>query len=216
MNRLPLVALTLILAGASTRAQDKKASGALTGDQKAVDALVRDTVERVMAVLKTKETAQADKKDQVIKIIDPIIDMSLMAKLTLGRNHWPKLDEKQRKEFTDLFKEQLKTSYFEKLDLLTDEKVEYNEPVEKDKKFQMLTYILSKGQRVGMAYKLYKDKDAWKVYDLEIEGVSIVKSYGSQYEEFLRDNPFGALLKKMRQKIDEDKAAGKAKKEQKK
>lgn len=215
MNRLLLIPLTLVLSAASTRAQDKKAP-ALTADQKAVDAVVRDTVERVMAVLKAKDVPQADKKDRVIKIIDPIIDMSLMAKLTLGRNHWPKLDEKQKKQFTDLFKEQLKTSYFEKLDLLTDERVEYDEPVEKDKKFQMLTYILSKGQRIGMAYKLYKDKDAWKVYDLEIEGVSIVKSYGSQYEEFLRDNPFEALIKKMQQKIDDDKNAGRAKKEQEK
>jgi phospholipid transport system substrate-binding protein len=206
MNKLLIVPLTLALAAPS----------ALVGDQKAVDALVRDTVDRVMAVLKTKELSHADKKDQVIKIVDPVIDMSLMAKLTLGRSRWPKLDEKQRKQFTDLFKEQLKASYFEKLDLLTDEKVEYGEPVEKDKKFQMLTYILSKGQRIGMAYKVYKDKDAWKVYDLEIEGVSIVKSYGSQYDEFLRDNPFEALLKKMQQKIDEDKAAGKARKEKKK
>lgn len=216
MKKLLLIPLTLVLAGASTRAQEKKGSGAPAADQKAVDAVVRDTVERVMAVLKAKDIPQADKKERVIKIVDPLIDMSLMAKLTLGRSHWPKLDERQRKQFTDLFKEQLKTSYFEKLDLLTDEKVEYNEPAEKDKKFLMLTYILSKGQRIGMAYKLYKDKDAWKVYDLEIEGVSIVKSYGSQYEEFLRDNPFEALLKKMQQKIDDDKKAAKESKERNK
>ena len=212
MEKLLIIPLALILAGSSAGAEDKRAGRVLTGDQKAVDALIRDAVEQVMGVLKSKELSQADKKDRVIMIIDPIIDMSLMAKLTLGRSHWPKLDEKQRKLFTGIFKEQLKTSYFEKLDLLTDEKIEYNEPVEKDKKFQMLTVILSKGQRIGMAYKLYKDKDAWKVYDIEIEGVSIVKSYGSQYDEFLRDNSFDALIKKMQRKIDEDKNLDKAKK----
>ena len=212
MEKLLIIPLALILAGSSAGAEDKRADRVLTGDQKAVDALIRDMVEQVLAALKDKELSQADKKDRVIKIVDPILDMSLMAKLTLGRSHWPKLDEKQRKLFTGIFKEQLKTSYFEKLDLLTDEKVEYDAPVEKDKKFQMLTVILSKGQRIGMAYKLYKDKDAWKVYDIEIEGVSIVKSYGSQYDEFLRDNSFDALIKKMQRKIDEDKNLDKAKK----
>ena len=113
-----------------------------------------------------------------------------------------------------LYVKTLQDSYFDKMDLLTDETVEFDPPQRMDKKFQMLTHIVSKGQRIEMAYKLYKDKDAWKVYDLVIEGVSIVKSYGSQYDEFLRDKDVEALLKKMKDKIEEDKRAGEDKKTQ--
>lgn len=169
-------------------------------DKKAVDQLIRKTGEEVLTVLRSKGLAKEAKKKKVLDIVESLLDFDLMAKLTLGRKHWPGLDKGKRKRFTALFKEQLQRSYFDKVDLFTDEVVEYAEPKRiQDRKYRMVTYIVSKGQRIELVYKLYPKGKGWKIYDLEIEGVSIVKSYGSQYGDFLESHSFDELLKKMRE-----------------
>lgn len=168
-------------------------------DLKPVRTLVETSVDQVMAILKDKAVAREDKKKKVMAVGEVLFDMPLMSKLVLGREHWPKFDAKQQKEFTDLFVKQLQDSYFEKVDLLTDETVEFKDPVlQKDGKVQMLTHILSKNERYEMIYKLYHKAGAWKAYDVEIEGISLVKAYGAQYDEFLRKSAPADLLKKLR------------------
>lgn len=187
--------------------EPKARDAAKADDKKVVFDLIRSVGEQVLEVLGNDELRQDVKKDKVMEVMDPLLDLPLMAKLTLGRKHWSKLDKKQRKRFSDLFAEQIRTSYFEKLVLFTDETIEYGEPVPKKKKFHMLTYILSKDQRIEVTYKLYRKKQSWKIYDLEVAGVSMVRSYGSQYNEFLRDNTFAALLERMRKNLRSAKKA---------
>lgn len=166
-----------------------------------VATLVRTTVDRVLAVLTDKKLSREDKRNEVMKAIEPVVDFRLMAKLTLGRKHWPKLGVEQRESFTKLLVDTLKASYFKKIDLFSEGVVEFEEPVAKKTKFHVLTYIVSKGERVEVAYKLYQRAGAWKIYDFEIEGVSIVRSYGSQYDDFLREGSVEELLAKIRGKI---------------
>lgn len=182
-------------------------------DKKAVDALIRKTGEEVLGVLRSKGLAKEAKKKKVLEIVEPLLDYELMAKLTLGRKHWPKLEEGKRKQFRALFKEELQRSYFNKVDLFTDETVEYGQPeLIQDKKYRMASYIISKGQRIELVYKVYHNGKEWKIYDLELEGVSIVKSYGSQYGDFLQDKKFDALLEKMKEKIQDSETPSKEKK----
>ena len=178
---------------------------ATDAEEKVVLAVVRNAVDEVLSVLKEKELSLKEKRKRVTEIMDPLVDFKLMAKLSLGRKQWTKIEPKQRESFTELFVETLRWLYFEKLDLFTDEIVEFEKPVAKRTKFYVLTYILSKGERIKVLYKLYQKKGTWKVYDFEIEGVSIVKSYGSQYSEFLREGSFEQLLAKMRDKIEASK-----------
>lgn len=195
MNKLIVTTLSLFVLAAPADAAD---------DKKAVAALVRQAVNEVLTVLKNKEFSPEDKRKKVSAIVDRLIDFRLMAKLSLGRKHWSNLKPSERESFTKLFVETLRRSYFEKIDLFTDETVEFEEPVAKKTQFYLLTHILSKGERIKVGYKLYKDKkkDAWKAYDVEIEGVSMVKSYRSQYRDFLRESSFKQLLAKMREKIE--------------
>jgi phospholipid transport system substrate-binding protein len=172
-------------------------------NKKAVATLIQTTVEKVLKVLGDKKTSRSTKRERTIKTIEPVIDFQLMAKLTLGRRHWPKFSTKQRETFTDLLVETLKVSYFEKLVLFTDEVVEYEDPVARGNKFEVVTYIVSKGERTVVVYKLYQRAGAWRVYDFEIEGVSIVRSYGSQHNDFLREKSVEKLLEVMKKKVDE-------------
>ncbi|MFA5138419.1 MAG: ABC transporter substrate-binding protein [Elusimicrobiota bacterium] len=191
MKRLPIV-LTLLLSVCGPAAAD---------DAKEIRALMERSVNSVLDALRDKGLEREAKKKKVMEVVDPLFDFRLMAKLVLGRAHWPKFDKGQQEEFTSLFVKQLRDSYFEKVELLTDEKVEFSAPEAlKDGKYQMLTHILSKGERYKLLYKLYEREKAWKVYDVEIDGISLVRSYGGQYDQFLQTGTPAELLKKMREK----------------
>jgi phospholipid transport system substrate-binding protein len=196
MSKLIVTTLSLFVLAAPARAAD---SGS---DKKAVAAVIRTAVDKVLTTLKNQKLSRADKRKRVAAITDPIIDFRLMAMLSLGRKRWSKLEPGQRKSFTGLFIQTLRESYFEKIDLFTEETVEFVEPVANGTKFYVLTYILSKGERIKVAYRLYRKKGSWTVFDFEIEGVSVVKSYGSQYADFLREGSFEQLLVRMREKIE--------------
>ncbi len=170
------------------------------GDLQQVSKLVETSVSSILTTLQDKKLDKKAQKKKVMTVIEPLFDLPLMAKLVLGKKNWPKFDKKQRKEFTDLFIEQIKDSYFEKVDLLTDEKIEFEKPVWKKKKVHAPMVILSKGKRYKMLYKLYRKKKKWRVYDVEIEGISVVKSFSSQYDQFLRGKTPKELLAKLKEK----------------
>jgi len=177
------------------------AGPAMADDLREVRVVVERSINSVLEALMDKDLSRESKRKKVQAVVEPVFDFTLMGKLALGRAHWPKLDERQRKEFTGIFVQTLQDSYFDKIDLFTDEKVEFEAPAPSEKgKYQMMTRVISKDQRYGLLYKLYKAGPAWKIYDVEIEGISIVRSYGSQYDQFLQKNSVADLLAKMKGK----------------
>jgi len=166
-------------------------------DKGAAKELLATKIDEALAVLQRKDLVQQEKKKQVVKIVEPIFDYNLMAKLTLGRKYWPGLSEKNRERFVDLFVARLKTSYIDKLSLYTDEKVVYEAPVQQGIKIQIPTSVISKNKRIAMMYKLYKSSNSWKIYDIEIEGVSLISTYRSQFYDILSKGTIDDLLLKL-------------------
>jgi len=166
-------------------------------DKSAAKELLATKIEEALAVLQKKDLGQQEKNKQVVKIVEPIFDYNLMAKLTLGRKYWPGLSEKNRERFVDLFVARLKSSYIDKLSLYTDEKVAYDTPVQEGIKIQIPTSVISKSNRIAMMYKLYKSPNSWKIYDIEIEGVSLISTYRSQFYDILSKGTIDDLLLKL-------------------
>ena len=166
-------------------------------DKSAAKELLMAKVVAALSVLQRKDLVQQEKNKQVVKIVEPIFDYNLMAKLTLGRKYWPGLSKKNREKFTDLFVARLKTSYIDKLSLYTDEKVVYDAPVQEGIKIQIPTSVISKNNRISMMYKLYKSSNGWKIYDIEIEGVSLISTYRSQFYDILSKGTIDDLLGKL-------------------
>ena len=166
-------------------------------DKSSAKELLVAKIEAALSVLQRKDLVQQDKNKQVVKIVEPIFDYNLMAKLTLGRKYWPGLSEKDRERFTDLFVARLRASYIDKLSLYTDEKVVYDAPVQEGIKIRIPTSVISKNNRIAMIYKLYKSSNSWKIYDIEIEGVSLISTYRSQFYDILSKGTFNDLLLKL-------------------
>jgi phospholipid transport system substrate-binding protein len=170
---------------------------AWSDDKSAAKELLETKIEAALAVLQRKDLVQQEKNKEVVKIVEPIFDYNLMAKLTLGRKYWPGLSEKNRERFVDLFVARLKATYIDKLSLYTDEKVAYETPVQEGIKVQIPTSVISKNNRIAMMYKLYKSPNSWKIYDIEIEGVSLISTYRSQFYDILSKGTIDDLLLKL-------------------
>lgn len=151
----------------------------------------------VISILQNNQIDQKAKEDKIGQITDPLFDFPLMAKLALGRKNWPKLTSTQREKFTELFIERLKSSYQEKILLYTDEKVVFKPAIQKKKTVHIPIGLISKDQTVAMLYKFRKVKQQWKIYDVQIQGVSILLTYRSQFDDILSHGTVDDLLARL-------------------
>jgi len=171
---------------------------AIAADEKgSAEEFLKSNLDAVFTVLQKKDLSQQTKNSEIVGIVTPMFDFQLMAKLSLGRKYWPDLSKEKRERFTELFVNRLRQSYLNKLTAYTDETVVYEPPLKVDEKVHIPTYLVSKGNKIGMLYKFYQSSGQWKIYDIEIQGVSIIRSYQSQFKEILQNNTFDDLLLKM-------------------
>ncbi len=171
---------------------------AIAKDIDHVEQVLRGKLDAVLGVLQKKDIELDTKKNEIVKIVEPIFDFSLMAKLALGKRHWSGLKEGEKKEFVALFTKLLKTSYLEKLTLYTNETLTYEAPVQKRNKIHVATVLAAKGNKISMIYKHYKSKQGWKLYDIEIQGISIISTYRSQFNQTLSKGTINDLLMKLK------------------
>ena len=166
-------------------------------DKDVAKELLETRIMSAIAILQIKDLDQQEKNKQVIEIVTPIFNFSLMAKLSLGRKYWPGLTKEERQRFTELFTKLLKESYLDKLMLYTDEKVVFKTPIQEKRKIKIQTELISKDNTISMLYKLHKSTHSWLIYDIEIQGVSIISTYRSQFDQVLSNGTIDELLIKL-------------------
>lgn len=171
-------------------------------DKDAAERLIRCKLDAVICVLQQKDLSEQEKSDRITEIVSPMFDFPRMAKLTLGKRHWPGLSKEEREKFTEAFTKRLKDSYLNKLLLYTDEKVVYETPLEVKRKVHIPTSLVSEANNISILYKLYYTKNSWKIYDIEIQDISIIQSYRSQFTEALQSGTIEDLLLELEKPVD--------------
>jgi phospholipid transport system substrate-binding protein len=178
---------------------------AVAGVESEAEEKLKTSIDKVITVLADKELTMDQKKIKVVEITNSVFGYPLMAKLSLGKKHWSQFNSKQRSEFSSLFTELFQAFYVDKLDLFSDEEIIFQPPIiANEKKVQIPTVLLSKGKKYSMQYKMAKTKKGWRIYDIEIEGVSLIHTYRSQYNHILENGEIEDLLTKMREKKTEN------------
>jgi len=177
------------------------ASPVLADEPNEVRELVKVKIDAVVVLIQDQTIEKAHRNKLIIDIIAPVFDFRTMAKLSLGKKHWPTLNQEQQVAFSDLFSKRLQDSYLEKLDLYSDEKIIYGEPQERGRKVNVPSTLISKGSKIGMTYKFYPSAEGWKIYDVEIGGVSVIQTYRSQFDGVLSEGTIDDLLEKL--KVDD-------------
>jgi phospholipid transport system substrate-binding protein len=166
---------------------------------------VKANVNSVLDLLrdpKLKGDAGRKMKEQKIEAAaDKLFDWVELSKRTLGLN-WNKFTTDQRREFVELYKAILKDAYVDKITSYTDEKVNFTKEVPlSENTFEVQSTVVSKRAEVPIYYRVIKRENDWKVYDVVIEGVSLITNYRSQFREILANNPPESLLDTLRKKV---------------
>lgn len=171
--------------------------------------MLKTRLDAVLRVLSDSELKMEEKDKEILKIVTPIFDFRLMAFLTLGRPQWNALTKQEQDKFVEAFIKHLKNSYRDKITLYTDQKIVFKPTVAKSKvKVQVPTELISKDSSLTILYLLWKKTDQpWKVYDVEVQGVSIVTTYQSQFKEALQKGTVNDLLVQLEETVEKEKPA---------
>lgn len=173
---------------------------AFTDEADTVKIFAKQKINEVIDHIRDRSLDKKTRNEKIIVTISPMFDFDQMAKLSMGKTNWKRMNKEQRQEFNKLFVQRLQESYLEKLDLYTDEEVAVDEARQVKKRIHVTSHLLSKDNKTEMIYKFFKKKDqTWKVYDVEIMGVSIVQTYRSQFAGILKNQSIEDLLKKLRE-----------------
>jgi phospholipid transport system substrate-binding protein len=168
---------------------------------------LKGAIERVVSTLDSPvmkgEGKAAERRAAVRQIANEIFDFGEIARRSLGR-YWQPLSETQRAEFVGLFSDLLERSYISKIELYGGEKIIYNgERVDGDLAIVSTKIITKNGTEVPIDYRLFRRGDNWKVYDVNIEGISLVSNYRTQFNKIIQSNGYNTLVDRMKAKQTE-------------
>lgn len=177
---------------------------------------LKGAVERVLKTLDDPtlkgEARVGERRVAVRKIANEIFDFSEIAKRSMAR-HWQPLSEAQKNEFVGLFADLLERSYISKIETYGGEKIQYTAERADGEFATVSTRIITKnGTEVPVDYRMIKRADRWLVYDVSIEGVSLVSNYRTQFNKIIQTTSYNELISKLRNKQDELLAEDKKKK----
>jgi phospholipid transport system substrate-binding protein len=172
---------------------------------------IRTTLDKIINILNDPELKKDEMTEQRKSVLHQVLKESFdeeeFARRSL-KGHWGKLSEAEKKEFASVFIDLLETTYFEKMDAYIKEaenfssaNISYIKEEIRGRVAQVKTKIdIGNNGGVAVDYRMINKNENWMVYDLIIEGVSIVKNYRAQFNEVLANSSFNDLLLRLKAK----------------
>jgi phospholipid transport system substrate-binding protein len=170
-------------------------------------AQLRAQIDRVLKVLEDpnlKPPEKAKERRAAMRgVANDIFDFTETSKRALGR-HWAARTPAEREQFVQLFADVLERSYISKVELYGGETIEYaGDTVDGDQAAVNTRIVTRQGLRVPIQYRMQRKGERWLVYDVVIEGVSLVANYRSQFYKIIQTSSFEELVKKMKTRQEE-------------
>lgn len=188
------------------------ATGAAAGDPMDV---LKAPMDEALAVLRDPQyhtddpAKKADQRRKFWSIVEPVFDFEEVSKRTLARN-WAKFNDAQQERFVAVFSDLLGNIYVDRIQGgYSDETIEFDEQFIHDTRplAVVKTFIVSERNRIPVDYSLIKKDDSWRIYDVKVEGISLVKNYRSQFKEILSRESPDQLIERLKEKVAEQEAA---------
>lgn len=166
---------------------------------------VRETTDAVINILNDKELKKPEKeKERRVKIrqtVEKRFNFEEMAKRSLAV-HWKDRTPEERKEFVSLYTDLLESTYIRKIERYENEKVTYlDERIDGEYAVVKTKVVDTKGTGIPVDYKIFKQGSKWEVYDIVIEGVSLVNNYRTQFTQIIRSGSYADLVKRLKDKV---------------
>jgi len=170
---------------------------------------MKGTIDEVLRIIRDKELKQPAKAEERRALLEKVVadrfDYQEMSRRALGAP-WNTLSDQEKQEFVGLFRTLLTNSYAEKVETYSGEGVQYlNERTEKEYA-EVRTKILSGKTEIPLDYRLVNRGPDWRVYDVVVDGVSLVSNYRGQFTKIMRASSYQDLVEQLRKKSDKLKA----------
>lgn len=190
-------------------------SGAVAGEAPAER--IDTYIDKVLKVFQEADSCtgdcdtQSELRKRLSGLSTEIFDFRIMSMMSLGR-HWKKLSGSQQDTFIDLYRQLLEANYFEKIvehfqkiQEYSKDKVEIlGETLFSSRKAEVESVIRHDGKIIPVDYRLVLQDEQWKIYDVLVEGVSLIGNYRKQFDEILFDKSPEAMLEALRKKVEND------------
>ncbi len=168
--------------------------------------MLEGSANQIIQTLKQNKTALKSNKQVIYGAIEryllPHVDLEGMSRSVLGRQAWMKASAEDKKSFTSAFTKLIVRTYASPLAEYSGETIKFL-PVKSstDARFIRVNSVISRpnGQTIPLSYNLVAKNGEWKVYDLSVEGVSLLQSFRSQFGEMLQSASIQDLIKQMNQ-----------------
>ena len=158
----------------------------------------------VLKILEDPALRSPERKNErraaVRKVAEEIFDLSETAKRALGP-HWNQRTPAEREEFTQLFAELLEGTYIARIDEYGGERIRYTgEKIDGDLATVQSRVLTKKGSEAPVEARLLRRGDKWLVYDVTIEGVSLINNYRTQFDRIIRSSSYAELVKRLKER----------------
>ncbi len=169
---------------------------------------LKKTLDAVLDAVKDPALQGAENEqnrlDRVTALLAERFDFQELGMRTLGRT-WNGLSAAERDEFVSLFRKLLENTYLTNIDQLTNDNVIFDKEIKlSDDKYTIVTRAITTDKKeIPVEYNVKSDAGNWLIYDVKIEGVSLVKNYRTQFSRTLQRKSFQELLTQLREKISE-------------
>lgn len=147
-----------------------------------------------------KKVSTSERRADIRKVAENLFDFEEMSRRSLGAT-WDTVSPAEKQEFIHLFTSLVANSYMGKIEQYTGEPIRYeSEQVDGTEASVLSRVVTPKGAEIGIEYRLYRAENRWAVYDVRVDGISLVNSYKAQFNRLLQRGSFAELLKQLRQK----------------
>ena len=165
--------------------------------------LATDKIISIVTDAGLKEPARAEERRKLIrKVVDERFDWEEMARRSLAR-HWAQRTDDEKREFVSLFSDLLERTYLSKVEGYSGEKVLYEgDAVDGNYGVVKVKIVTSANTEISVEYRVMRKKDSWFVYDISIEGVSLVNNYRTQFNSIILKSSYQNLVKRLKDKLN--------------
>ncbi len=169
---------------------------------------IKETTDKIFAILTDpalKAPEMLDEKKRMIrKAVDERFDWTAISRRALGR-HWRKMTSDEKRTFVSLFGQLLEQTYLSRVGEYSGERVSYeDEKIDGTYGVVKVKIISDNHGEISVKYRVWNKKDEWFIYDISIEGVSLVNNYRSQFNIILMKSSPSELIKKLEEKVSQE------------
>lgn len=176
--------------------------------------LLRSMKERdrsIKAIVNSETQGEtAEEREKLRTIVEEMFDFRRFARVALGR-HWQRRTEAEQAEFADLCRRLIVKNYADPKLYTKSEKIEYAGSEVDSTEGVVRTIVHYKDEQSYIDYRLHPVNEEWLVYDMVIDDLSVARNNRSQFYKEIRKSSYEGLVKKLRDKLNEDEADGKGK-----